>query len=125
MSPTQRALAELKKLGAVAAIVERWNPYAKVRQDLFGFIDIVACLGPNLLALQVTSGEGGNHAARVAKIKAEPRALAWLKAGGIIEVWSVAKRGGRGERKTWQIRKEAVTIEDLEAAALASVGDGR
>jgi hypothetical protein len=111
MSPTQRARAELKKLGAVSAIVERWNPHSRVRQDLFGWMDIIALLGPNTLGLQVTSGT--NHAARRAKILAEPRALAWLQAGNLVEIWSVRKAGPRGKRKLWQIRKEALTLEDF------------
>ena len=36
MSPTQRSLAHLKALGYQARVVEKWNPFAKVRQDLFG-----------------------------------------------------------------------------------------
>ncbi len=41
-SPTQRSLALLRERGYTAAVVERWNPYAKIRQDLFGCIDVVA-----------------------------------------------------------------------------------
>jgi hypothetical protein len=36
MSPTQRSLAHLRRLGYQARVVERWNPFARVRQDLFG-----------------------------------------------------------------------------------------
>lgn len=111
MSPTTRALQELRRFGAMAAVVERWNHWAKVRQDLFGFIDILAILGPNTIGIQVT--DGTNHAARVTKIKAEPRARAWLAAGNLIEVWSYRKAGKRGQRKRWVCRKEVVTAEEL------------
>jgi hypothetical protein len=122
--PTQRTIAELKALGAEVQIVERWNPFAKRRVDLFGFIDILALLGPNILAIQTTGGAGGNHAKRRTKILAEPRALAWLKAGGLIELWSWAlrtspvrkKNGKRSKVKVWTCRKEAITLEQIEAA---------
>ena len=32
----------MKRRGFIAQIVERWNPFARVRQDLFQVIDIVA-----------------------------------------------------------------------------------
>jgi hypothetical protein len=36
MSPTARSLQHLKSLGAYARVVEKWNAFAKIRQDLFG-----------------------------------------------------------------------------------------
>jgi len=110
-SPTQRCMAELRRLGAVAQITERWNSFAKIRQDLFGFIDVLALIGPNTIGIQCTSGS--NHAARVAKIKAEPKAAAWLKAGNLIEVWSFSKTGDKGKRKLWTCRKEAVVLSEV------------
>lgn len=114
VSPTARALQECKKRGYEAQVVERWNWHAKKRVDLFGCIDIVAiALGGSLtpdsiIGIQVTSGT--NHAARIAKIKAEPRMAAWAKAGGLVWVWSWALRGGRGKRKTYQLRETEVTL---------------
>jgi hypothetical protein len=37
----------------------------------------------------------------------------WLKAGGRFEVVSWAKRGARGKRKVWTVRREELTIADL------------
>ena len=114
ISPTKRALADLRSLGFVAQVVERFNPYAKVRQDLFGCIDIVAVReGCGILGVQACAG--ASHAARRAKSLAEPRLRAWLAAGGRFEVFSYAKRGGRGERKRWQLRREEITADDLPA----------
>ena len=110
-SPTQRTIAELKKLGATVQIVERWCAFSKRRIDLFGFIDILALMGPNTVGIQCTSGT--NHSQRKAKIVAEPKALAWIEAGNLIEIWSWAKRGARGKRKTWVCRKEEITREDF------------
>jgi hypothetical protein len=42
MTPTQRSMAYLKKEGYRVAVVERWNPHARIRQDLFGVIDLLA-----------------------------------------------------------------------------------
>lgn len=110
-SPTQRTLAELRKCGATVAIVERWNSFAKIRQDLFGFIDVLALLGPNIIGVQATTGS--NHAARKAKILAEPRALAFVRAGGIIELHSWSETGPRGKKKTWTVRKEDIVELDF------------
>lgn len=41
-SPTQRTLKYLRAKGHTCAISEHWNPFAKIRQDLFGFCDIVS-----------------------------------------------------------------------------------
>jgi len=111
-SPTQRALKDLRSLGFVAAVVERFNPHAKVRQDLFGFIDIVACF-PEFGVLGVQACAGASHAARRAKILAEPRVRPWLESGGRVEVWSYRRAGAAGRRKVWTLRREEVVLADL------------
>ena len=114
-SPTARTLEVLRDEGWIAAVVEHWNPHARCRQDLFGFIDVLAIWGPNTLAVQATSG--ANHANRRAKLLSEklrPTVRGWLNGGTrSLEVWSWAKRGARGERKVWQCRKEPIRLEDL------------
>jgi hypothetical protein len=112
MSPTGRTLERLRKLGFTACVVEKFNSFTKRRIDAFGFGDILAAReGVGVLMIQATSGDGGNHANRRAKIAQEPRAVQWLLAGGRIEVWSWAKRGGRGEPKRWELRRDEVTID--------------
>jgi hypothetical protein len=110
-SPTARALEELRKLGYPAQVVERWNQFAKVRQDLFRCIDIVYLTEGSIVGVQATVG--GSHANRRAKILAEPLALAWLKAGGLLEVWSYSLTGARGEVKRWTLRKEELVEADF------------
>jgi hypothetical protein len=117
MSPTQRCLADLKRLGAVCQVVERFCHFSKRRIDLFGFIDLLAMIGPNLIAIQVTSGS--NHAARRTKLLADPRSKAWLETGNLIEIWSYSKRGDRGKRKTWQCRKEEIVAADFGEPSVA------
>lgn len=113
-SPTQRALADLKEMGLRPTVVERWNPYARVRQDLWGFVDIL-CLdvgGRRVIGVQATSGSGGNHSARVKKIRESPLFPYVLACGVAIEVWSYAKRGKRGEVKRWK-RRRTVILKDV------------
>lgn len=105
-SPTSRSLAECRRRGWIAQVVEKWNPHARVRQDLFGCIDIVAVQEGQILGIQACAGS--SHAARRDKALAEPRLRAWLDAGARFEVWSWAKQGPRGKRKTWTLRREEV-----------------
>lgn len=106
-TPTQRALADARGIGFTCQVVERWNPYARVRVDLFGCIDIIAVReGVGILGIQACAG--ASHAARMAKAREQPGLAAWLAAGGRFEVWSYAKRGERGKRKTWTLRREEI-----------------
>lgn len=109
MTPTQRSLAKLRADGWLVAVVERWNPYALVRQDLFGFADLLAVRGTQTLAVQTTSG--ANVAARMEKILANRMAMVWLESPHrsiVIHGW--AKRGARGKRKVWSCREVPVEL---------------
>ena len=121
MTPTQRALKVCKDQGWTAGIVEKWNPHAKIRQDLFGCIDlIVADEGEGILGVQVTSGS--NVSARVEKAKAEVRLLAWLASGGRFEVWGfrkIAKLKADGKKS----KVKAYVIRRLEARRTHIDGD--
>ena len=66
MTPTQRSLAKLRKDGWTCAIVEKWNPHVKIRQDLFGIFDLLCLRGDETMGVQVTSGS--HVAERVQKI---------------------------------------------------------
>jgi len=104
MSPTQRSLKLLRDSGYMAAVVEKWNPHAKLRQDLFGFIDILGFKGDIVLAVQTTTKS--NLPARVRKIEQLPAARMWLAPHRTIAVHGWSKRGPRGKRKTWQCDTE-------------------
>jgi hypothetical protein len=105
-SPTQRTREYLRKCGITSAIVERWNPHARLRQDLFGFADLLA-LQDRITAIQVTST---GVASRIRKIKDTPEAAKWLASGGAIEVhgWRrlVAYRadGTKAAKPKWSLR---------------------
>jgi len=115
-SPTARALEDLRKMGFVADVVERRLPRCFITKDFFGCIDIIAARpGIGILAVQATGGDGGNHAARIAKSIAEARLRTWLLSGGRFEVWSYRLAGARGARKTYTLRRQEITLADLPA----------
>lgn len=96
MSPTQRTLEHLRKTYPLVTVVERWNPYARIRQDLWGIADVVA-VGDDILAVQTTSGS--HLADRVRKVT-ESTALPILRKAGIrFECHGWAKRKGK-----WTLR---------------------
>ena len=115
MTPTARTLAELKRRNLTAQVVEHTVPRVRIKRDLFGVIDILVMNPSNsnagILGIQATSGT--NHAARRAKILAEPRALEWLRCGGRLQVWSWSKKGPRGKRKLWTVRVEEILATDF------------
>lgn len=97
MSPTQRTLEHLRKTYPLVTVVERWNPYARIRQDLWGIADVVA-VGDHILAVQTTSAS--NLSARVKKIT-DSEALPILRKAGIRVVCH-----GWGKKKgKWTLRE--------------------
>jgi hypothetical protein len=80
--------------------VERWNSHARVRQDLYGCLDVLA-VGPDIVGVQATSGS--NVAARIRKLEASS-ANPVLKAAGI----RVPVHGRRKIRGRWQLREAAL-----------------
>lgn len=93
-SPTQRSLKQLRANGYTCAIVEHYNPWCRIRQDLFGFIDILAIKENETLVVQTTSGS--NQPARVKKIKEHKNYPIVKSAGWKIEIhgWRKLKKEG-------------------------------
>lgn len=89
MTPTQRSLAALKEQGYFPVVVERWNAFAKIRQDLWGWCDILAIKKGEVLAVQVTSTS--NVSARIKKIQDSETVGIVRDAGIRIEVHGWAK----------------------------------
>ena len=67
-TPTSRTTEALRNQGATVAIVEHWNPHVRIRQDMFGFIDVVALYPGRIVGIQCCARSG--HAARRKKILA-------------------------------------------------------
>ena len=78
-TPTQRSLEYLRDQGYFCAIVEKWNPWSKIRQDLWGWCDILAIRKNEVLAVQVTST---GVAERIKKIQESPT-IALVRDAGI------------------------------------------
>ena len=122
ISNTQRTLRALRQEGYICGIVERFNPYAGVilptgkrsgiRQDLFGFIDIVAIKPIGICGIQSCGQSFADHDR---KILENEFALEWLKAGGSIELWGwrklKKKRGGK--LMVWKPRLKTYKLDDF------------
>lgn len=107
-SPTQRTLKHFRELGFDCQVVERWNQWAKVRQDLFGFIDIVAMKDGHIVGIQATSAS--NTSARIKKILGLCTALNWIRAGGEILVVGWKKKAGS---RSWEPTIREITLDDF------------
>jgi hypothetical protein len=97
--------------GYTVGVVEQRIPHTFITRDFLGFVDLIA-ISPTrgIVAVQVTGGTStSNFHARVAKIKAEPRAAIWLASNGRIVVHSWEKVKGHKARncRVFEITKEA------------------
>ena len=94
-SPTQRTLKRMKESGdyKLVQIVEKWNPFARIRQDLWNFDILGISITGETHAIQVTSYSNMN--ARIRKIEdaeATPhlRDADWVL---LVEGWKKEKNG--------------------------------
>lgn len=101
-SPTSRSLAVLRELGYTVAVVERWNPHARIRQDLFGFIDILAIKRDETLAIQATASGVSDRIKKIMSSELLPKVR---EAGWKIQVW--------GWRKSLKTKTYVLRIEDI------------
>ena len=107
ISPTQRSLKHLRELGYTVAITEKWNAHARIRQDMFGFVDLLAIRDGVTIAIQTTSSS--NLSARRLKINAHENFPKVLSAG-----WLVMIHGWRKNSKNkWVLREEIVSSSYL------------
>ena len=98
-SPTQLTLRKWRNAGYRVAIVERWNPHVKIRQDLFGIIDVL-CVG-NGETVGVQSTSYSNTSARIRKIEDQPELVADLRDAG----WRIIVEGWRKPKYRWECRE--------------------
>lgn len=97
MSNTSRSKKLLESRGYTVAIVERWNPHARIRQDLYGFIDLLGVKPDKTLAVQTTSRD--HISSRRAKILESDKYYPVKSAGWNIEVHGWYKVG-----RLWQVK---------------------
>lgn len=88
MSPTELTLRKLRDEGYIAKTVERWNPFARIRQDLWGF-DVIAAKRGEAVLVQCTTAP--NMAARITKIAELDSTLRLREAGFRLLVWGWKK----------------------------------
>ena len=119
LSPTQRTLRALRAQGSIVGSVERWNPHVGshgIRQDLFGFIDLIA-LDPErgIIGIQSCGQAFSQHINKILDSDCTQAAIEWLRCGGKIEVWGwrkvKLKRGGKA--KVWKPRIREIVWEDF------------
>ena len=103
-SPTQKTLYRLNSEGYATAIVEKWNPHAKIRQDLFGFIDILALGKSTTLAIQTCSRS--DLAAHRTKILEHANLGLVLAAGWEVQIWA------------WKDHRVAIESIGIESAVV-------
>lgn len=102
MSPTQLTLRDLRRRGYLAAVVEHWNPFARIRQDLFGIIDVIGVRENETIGVQSTTF--GNRLARVKKMAESDNIGILRDAGWILEV-----QGWRKVKNKWECVVEDMT----------------
>lgn len=92
---TQRSLAWLRENGYSPTVVEHYNPYARRKFDLYGFLDIVA-LHPEhkgLLGIQTTTGDHLQE--RITKAKKISAFDLWIACGNRVQFHGWRKLAGK------------------------------
>lgn len=108
-TPTQLSLASYRKAGYTCQVVEHFNSFARRRQDLFGFIDIVAICEEQLGVLGIQTTSKSNISARILKIKKEPVAKTWLMGGNMI----VVEGWGKNKAGRYEVVRYNVTLDNI------------
>lgn len=109
-SPTSRTLKLCKKLEWIPYVVEHWNAFAHIRQDLYGGIDLVV-LKPGTQGLLGIQATASGTSARKKKLSDLPVMVEWLKAGLALEVWGWRKLKV-GKRQLWKPKMSRAYLED-------------
>lgn len=114
-SPTSRTMKYLRGIGMTVAVTEKWNSFVKIRQDLFGFGDLIAFDANRVLLVQATTD--ANRASRRTKILSIPEAAAWTSAasrGIMLVTWGAPRKPPHVE----EITIEAFSPQVKQVAAL-------
>jgi hypothetical protein len=112
-SPTQRSLKLLKEQGYLTYVTEYYNAYAKVRKDLYGFIDIVGIHSKETGVLGIQTTTGSNLSARIKKAEGLEGYWAWLASGNDVEFhgWRKIKAGRKVA--TWQPIVRRISVKGM------------
>jgi len=119
ISRVQRSMKKMRDEGYTCRVVEHWNPYAHIRQDLFGIIDIL-CIkkGEPVIGLQVTDMGGlPEHRRKAFDSSILPT---WLGTGSrfVLHGWDKRSKRNKDNKilkmKTWQVKEEDITLNDVQ-----------
>lgn len=95
----------MRARGYLCQVTEHWNPFARIRQDLFGFIDVLCIKDGEIVGVQTTSRS--NVSNRYNKIKDHDNIWPVLDSGirVVIHGW------GKNKSNRWEVREVEVKIE--------------
>lgn len=123
----QRSKEWLEEKGWHVWITEHWNPWAHIRQDMYGLLDLVAIRhdSPGVFGINACEDNGevsmhihkylnGYHHPRKGFIGPNPHLPVWLAAGNRFSLMGWGKRGDRGKRKVWTLRMVDFYLEGPE-----------
>ena len=89
----------MREQGYLCEVTERWNQWARIRQDLFNFVDILCIKDGKTVAVQTTSYS--NISARVKKIQALD-SYPIIKSAG----WEIVVHGWKKDKSgRWMVRE--------------------
>lgn len=122
ITPTQRTLRHLRGMGRMVGTVERWNPHVGphgIRQDLFGFLDLIACdRERGIVGIQSCGQSFADHERKILDSECTESVIEWLTCGGRLELWGwrklLVRRGGKALR--WEPRIREFTLADFREA---------
>lgn len=96
-SPMSLSLEYLNLCGWTCQIVEKWNPHARIRQDCFGFGDILAYHRRKGMVALIQTTSASNFTARRKKIMVSPHRDGWKASFGKIILHGWGPKGLREE----------------------------
>jgi hypothetical protein len=110
----QRTTEVLRQHGLKYWKVEYWNPWAKIKVDLFNIIDLLVLDG-GILGIQVCGSDFSSHVNKIRDDEKE-NTLEWLRSGGKLQIWGwrklKKKRGGKAMQ--WKPRVADVMLVNDE-----------
>jgi hypothetical protein len=96
---TNRTTLKLREQGYLCENVEKYNYFTKRKNDLFGFIDVVAISKDETLAVQVTSKS--NMSSRIKKISESDNYPLVMGAG-----WRIIVHGWfKNKKNRWECKE--------------------
>ena len=118
VSPTQRTLKALRDQGFVCGMVERWQAQSGVRQDLFGFIDIICMTDAGVLAVLSTGTAFSEHYKKITHDCAI-HARQWIQMPNArlqLWGWRKVKKVRGGKQMVYRPRVHEFSLQDFDGS---------